>query len=241
MNKDLETEKLALEVFSILEDHLSELRRVNRHNPDSHCLYLACTVIQHQPPAYKDLLAAEEELIKSQVWGLDQAPLLSVVRKAKELVDSGMVETEGLQSISKILEDWSIYHSALNTLRSAVFFSEPAHKSVLSRAIKELDNCKPYATPWEVGEIERAIVKLEQYLEALKVLEKMSRQTINPLGYTVEEVKPGVISRTILIPVDSDAELWKMCQARGAVGPMPSTQAMVNYLLEKAGPNSWEC
>jgi hypothetical protein len=55
------------------------------------------------------------------------------------------------------------------------------------------------------------------------------------------ELKPGVISRTIYIPVDSDNELWKMCQARGAVGPMPSTQAMVNYLLEKAGPNSWEC
>jgi hypothetical protein len=239
MNKDLDTEKLALEVFSILEDHLSELRKVNRHNPDSPCLYLACTVIQHQPPTYKDLLAAEEELVKSQVWGLDQAPLLSAVRKAKELVESGLVETEGLQGISDILEGWSTFPSALSILRSNVFFSEPAHKSVLSRAIKELVNCKPYANPWDGLRLDRAIYLLEQYLEAHT--EKMSRQTINPLGYTVEEVKPGVISRTIYIPVDSDAELWKMCQARGAVGPMPSTQAMVNYLLEKAGPNSWEC
>jgi hypothetical protein len=71
--------------------------------------------------------------------------------------------------------------------------------------------------------------------------EKMSRQTVNLQGYTVEELKPGVVSRTLFIPVDSDAKLWKMCQARGAVGKMPSTQAMVNYLLEKAGPNSWEC
>jgi hypothetical protein len=239
MNKDLDTERLALEVFSILEDYLSELRRVDRHNPDSPCLYLACTVIQQQPPTYKDLLDAESELVKSQVWGLDQAPLLSAVRKARELVYSGMVETEGLQGISDILECWSTSPSALSTLKSSVFFSEPAHKSVLSKAILELGNCKPYANPWEVPGLDRAIFILEQYLEAHK--EKMSRQTINPLGYIVEEVKPGVVSRTIFIPVDSDNELWKMCQARGAVGPMPSTQAMVNYLLEKAGPNSWEC
>jgi hypothetical protein len=239
MNKDLDTERLALEVFSTLEDHLSELRRVDRHNPDSPCLYLACTAIQHQPPAYRDLLAAETELVKSPVWGLDQSPPLLAVRKARELVNSGLVETEGLQSIYAILEGWSIFPSALSTLKSNIFFSEPAHKSVLSKAIKELDNCKPYADAWEVHELERAIFTLEQYLEAHK--EKMSRQTINPQGYTVEELKPGVISRTIYIPVDSDAELWKMCQARGAVGPTPSTQAMVNYLLEKAGPNSWEC
>jgi hypothetical protein len=235
MNKDLDTEKLALNVFSILEDYLSELRRVDRHNPDSPCLYLACTIIQQRPPTYKDLLDAEAELVKSNLLGVT----LSAVRKAKELVSSGLVETEGLQSIYAILEGWSIFPSALSTLKSNIFFSEPAHKSVLSKAIKELDNCKPYANPWEVPELERAIFTLEQYLEAHK--EKMSRQIINPQGYTVEELKPGVIFRTIYIPVDSDAELWKMCQARGAAGPMPSTQAMVNYLLEKAGPNSWEC
>jgi hypothetical protein len=235
MNKDLDTEKLALEVFSILEDYLSELRRVDRHNPDSPCLYLACTVIQHQPPTYKDLLAAEEELAKFNLLG----ETLSAVRKARELVGLGLVETEGLQGIVDVLCDWSTFPSALSILRSNVFFSEPAHKSVLSRAIKELVNCKPYAYPWEVLSLDRAIYLLEQYLEAHT--EKMSRQTINPMGYTVEEVKPGVISRTLYIPVDSDAELWKMCQARGAVGTMPSTQAMVNYLLEKAGPNSWEC
>jgi hypothetical protein len=240
MNKDLDTEKLALEVFSILEDVLPELRRVDRHNPDSPCLYLACTVIQHQPPTYRALLDAEAELVRHEGIGdITRQPMLLAVRKARELVHSGMVETLGLQTILNVLEDWSTFPSALSTLRANVLCSEAAHKSVFSRAIKELENCKPYANYWEALDIERAILKLEQYLEAH--LEKVSRQTLNPLGYTVEEVKPGVISRTIYIPVDSDAELWKMCQARGAVEPMPSTQTMVNYLLEKAGPNSWEC
>jgi hypothetical protein len=138
----MNSKQLANEVYEILRYHLGELRQVDRHNPDSPCLYLASTIIQKEPPEYRLLVEAEAELSKSNnflfVPGThrpEEQPLFQAVRRAKELVGSGMVETMGLTHLLPVLALWAFYPSSLNTLRAKIVCSEPAHKSLCSDSL----------------------------------------------------------------------------------------------------------